>query len=816
MSNITQEQRETLALIDAIMAMFENKGEDENLNIGLSLNPFDFLFKIIEKYSSYEEVVDWLVTFLTASLPAIELSVKGIILANLKGMVDCNIDPRIPNFLRKELYTDNSEENGIFFNLSSIDYSGMLKISPLSPYGMNRYFGTRKYYSINDDNPKVKDKKFYKYQDAVQTCINLGINPQNIEDKSEITNVHELARAKDFNAFLWYVIHKAFYLNPKEINDVPLSTYSNSYTVKDDDGNDVQFTKKPFEDSDAKTFLEKVDGHVRLTLNYKTPPFVPGDVVTTAMGGNTYSLCISSVTSNQYAQKVQEPMYGDYGSDYVMLETTVVGYAPRDYDFTIVPMSDDLKSLNWYVNSGSFYDFLKEEKDRKPRDLGKEHAICNLQYLSKVTDKDGFIIHDQIRFTILPKPFVHVPRMAEPLWCFQYILFEAKGVPTEKGKNSVKIPLENQKSPSEIKGTTVDGETKTVAYQYSADGGFTLIVLAESGEYYLEYGGVRVDETDNDQIFKNLPLALYECFPGLTVYEFNYSYIMSQQLFEPTVVATQIFSALMQLRYSGAGNINFNLGVNKSEMAYQMRISEIVKNIVESTAYEVSDCFYTFSNDRYDQMLNDAELKRSKQYPFNKNGSTTDSADANDFYDILNSFDSNASLQENVDTFKRAFTQATATITNEVLPEDKYSVNFSIITEALKMLTNVLVENMLSPKLVMLFEVNRQLMGDKGELVSFEDILRILNGLIVGIVRELRDLILSELLAWVMVIVTDLLRTITDEVIKEQLEYYSRLIKLLLKACSFKASHRASLETELDHVDYADIDEIDRPLEANC
>ena len=348
MSNITQEQRETLALIDAIMAMFENKGEDENLNIGLSLNPFDFLFKIIEKYSSYEEVVDWLVTFLTASLPAIELSVKGIILANLKGMVDCNIDPRIPNFLRKELYTDNSEENGIFFNLSSIDYSGMLKISPLSPYGMNRYFGTRKYYSINDDNPKVKDKKFYKYQDAVQTCINLGINPQNIEDKSEITNVHELARAKDFNAFLWYVIHKAFYLNPKEINDVPLSTYSNSYTVKDDDGNDVQFTKKPFEDSDAKTFLEKVDGHVRLTLNYKTPPFVPGDVVTTAMGGNTYSLCISSVTSNQYAQKVQEPMYGDYGSDYVMLETTVVGYAPRDYDFTIVPMSDDLKSLNWY------------------------------------------------------------------------------------------------------------------------------------------------------------------------------------------------------------------------------------------------------------------------------------------------------------------------------------------------------------------------------------------------------------------------------------------------------------------------------------
>ena len=41
-------------------------------------------------------------------------------------------------------------------------------------------------------------------------------------------------------------------------------------------------------------------------------------------------------------------------------------------------------------------------------------------------------------------------------------------------------------------------------------------------------------------------------------------------------------------------------------------------------------------------------------------------------------------------------------------------------------------------------------------------------------------------------------------------------MKLLFKACSFKVSHRKALDSELDKVDYADIDEIDKPKEDNC
>ena len=85
-----------------------------------------------------------------------------------------------------------------------------------------------------------------------------------------------------------------------------------------------------------------------------------------------------------------------------------------------------------------------------------------------------------------------------------------------------------------------------------------------------------------------------------------------------------------------------------------------------------------------------------------------------------------------------------------------------------------------------------------------------------SIVRELRDKILQKLLDWCIRILTELNLRAMELIVKEQLEYYSRLMKLLFKACSFKKSKRADLDSELDNVDYADIDEIEKPKESNC
>lgn len=116
-----------------------------------------------------DEVIEFLAkTIGTVIAPTLEVSVKAILLSNLKKMVSCTIDPRIPDEYRKKNKAgDRAVDNntrGMEFSVASIDLFGQLSINPLSDKGRLMYFGL-----------------------------------DGIED------VYKLARADDFDAFLWFV-----------------------------------------------------------------------------------------------------------------------------------------------------------------------------------------------------------------------------------------------------------------------------------------------------------------------------------------------------------------------------------------------------------------------------------------------------------------------------------------------------------------------------------------------------------------------------------------------------------------------------------
>ena len=736
MSNISKEQRETLALVDAILALLEKNPTNGGTNITLSANPFDFLIDMISKIVNKKEMIDWLSNMLVKVLPSMELAIKAAILSNLKSTIDCNNDPRIPNWIRMSVNSDDSKnfDKGLKFDVRSLDYTNMLQVSPLTVQGMNLYFGTRTLFEVLGDS-ELSDIKYSTFKKALNDCKKYGIDITRISNKSEITSVYELARARDFNAFIWFIIHKAKFIKEANKSDLP-------------DDFDIL---KPFE------------GKETLGVN-DLATIIPGEIV---KDGKFFSLCIKSEESNRQETKVLEK---DYITKNTSTEEINAGYSTTDYSYKIVPVSINNLSANWYVNSGTFYNFLLPQNKRKERDYSKDYPIFNLQYFDELT-YNGKKYYNTLRMMILPKPFVHLPKDNEPAWRIQSILFNENGEPDSKGRFSVKSEDDYD-------------------------------INLETGEYSLK--------------IKNDKSKLYECYPKLTVYEFNYDFVMGMQLFDPTVVATKLIEMFTNCFTYGSG-VGLGLSINKSETAYQMRISEIVKNIVESTAYEVSDCFYPFDKSKYDSMLNDAELKRSRLYPFNENGnlSATESNTEKSF-EILNEFDNNATLQENIDVMTRTITQATANITEEVLPEDKYGIDINIIEGFIKMLVNVTVESLLTPKMILLFETNRQLMGDNNIKLSIEEFLESITGLIVAIVSEIRDLILQQLLDWVMKLLQELFEVIADELLKEQLEYYYRLIKGMLEACWIKASHRSPLDSKLDVVNYADIDLIDKPKENNC
>lgn len=752
MSRITEEQREILSFIDAIVALLEKSDygkleipDIESLHI--SINPFEFLLNIIEKFVSYEEMVEWLTKFLTYILPVLELGVKGILLTNLKKTIDCNIDPIIPNYLR---------EDGIDINLQSIDYKNILSISPMSRDGQAFYFGTKMNYSIDNGNEDIIGNKFFSYEDACYFAEENNISVSNIKESGDISNIYELVRAQDFNAFLWFVINKARFLIDEENEKWDV------FSVKELVENDV---------------------------NHST--YSPGYVISDGYENHNLSLCTnvssSLVDGHEQLQYSNALNKNDVSNEQRMLDII----SNKNINAKFVPIANIFNGCNWYVNSDTYFQYLSIQGESISRNYEKDKGICQISFNSSLKNKSTFLglSSNNINFKILPKPFINVGNVnvnfesenkitIEP---FKKILFDKDGNPNKNGNYSILVD------------TIVKNEEDKISYFYLSNGGHVTFDWVNGN-----YSG------DTDEIKK----SLYECYPNLTVYEFNYDFVMGMKLFDPSVVANQLIENVTNLIYD-SGNINIDI----SKTIYEKKISEIVKKVIESTDYTASDCFFSFSNEKYESMLHEAELKRSQLYEFNDSVERNVKLNPNEIFDILSEFDNNGTLVENSEVIKRTFLRASDIISSGANDEDKYNIKIGFISDIIKSLVTIIVESLLTPKVVLLFKINKELMGGDKDL-TFEEFLSSIITLLVDIVKEIRDLVLNEILQWAKEILGKLIERMAELLFLEQIEYYHRLMKLLFKACSFKLKRN---DSQIDLVDYADIDKpIDQPINNEC
>lgn len=442
----------------------------------------------------------------------------------------------------------------------------------------------------------------------------------------------------------------------------------------------------------------------------------------------------------------------------------------RNYDYLILPYSYNNMSCNWHVNRDKYFDFLSPYDEHKARDYTKDIGLFNLKYIDGTSVNYG-----KLKLTILPKPFVHLPCKNEPAYRIQRILFDYNGTPNQNGNYTV----------------STDSTRRTVTDEkiiYNVNGNNTLEIDTKTGRYYL---------TDTSE--EALAATLYECYKGLTVYEFNYDFVMGMQLFDAKLIASQIIDATVNLR------LGFGLPKIKHTVTQgQARIAEIVRKIIETDGTEVSDCSFSFSNDEELQMMEKSEDLKASGYNFKGYNNIMSEINAEDIINIIDGISDEATLEENVETIKHAFEQITANITDEIPPEDKFGFEFNFIASLIANLVNTLVNALITPKIVLLFIVNKQIMGDFSFYFNIEEFIQAIWNIIVSIIKEVVDLILKELLEWILKYLGDLIACATSLVIKEQIEQYRRLIRLILDTCKFNLDSLL-YESKLDTVYGADI-----------
>ena len=699
------------ALVDKVLTIMEIINVDPSIALTFSANPIGFLIQLLKHLGvTRKEIELWLTNFLVYIIPVLETAVKAILLTNLKNMISCSVDPRIPEKYRKRhrAPTDynTSQEYGIDINIESIDFMDKLSINPLGKFGSDWYFGL-----------------------------------EGIEDS------YKFARADDMDAFLWFVIHKGKFPNSAKVSDV--------HTLAD---NMHSMVSQPASvtPSDA-TLLSPLE----VMYGDNNPSSILLGNTFTYEDGHIVSMCIDNKTDE----------------------------ANNIVHSTIVPVSDDWTSVNWYArrtdqlgkNIGFGWEVNQKNGNTKykgkGRDFGKERGLCNIQYLDQASSDAPLtgLVNNKLRFTILPRPYVHTPILlkGEAPWQFKKMLFDDKGNFDANGKFTF------------AEGTVSE-----------SDGGDEIIFTTPHAETKLNVKSREVTVDNPEELAKDL----MECYPGLTVFEFNYDYVMSIKLFDAKVLAHSLMESVLNM------NMGLSVGLGMRHQEGTETIKEIIKNILETDDSEINDCYYAFDNTKYDSLLRKAEEKRARQERFCNVTHETGLFDS--VNDILNEYDANAELHEQVDVLHRAITQAAVTVSEGVEESDKFDVEFNFIFDLIEALTTAIVNGILSPKVLMLLEVNQKIMGGTWEKFTLKDLIQALRAIIVAIVKEIRDMVIQELLKLVLKALEPIIQMLASILLREQLENYSDAILEIIRNCPFiwfRFSNKYE-DTKLDTVDYADID----------
>lgn len=659
-----------------------------NKSYPLDLNAMSFLMDILKSLGvSFDVIEEWLTNFLVYVIPVLELSTKAYILSNLKNMVGCSTDPRIPEKYRKKHKsqddTESSQERGIDIDIESIDYLDKLSISPLSDNGKGLYFGLD---GINDS---------YKF-----------------------------ARADDFDAFLWFVIHKG--------------KFPNSSIVKLDENNKLILGSH----NTTKNYKGSILSSLEVTYNEDDPSTILLGNTFQYESGRTISMCI-------------DIKYNDKG---------------KILNNTIVPISDDWSSVNWYTRRANYFTKNiigdKASKISAKRDYSKEIPICNIQYIDQGSTDSPVIgtVNNKLRFTILPKPLVYINPKELTI---KKILFNENGDFDKNGKYTL----------SDTKFDEIFKKEKSKDFEFKE-------------------GKSKAD----------VIRSMYECYKGLTIYEFNYDLIMGMKLFDARSIVSALFDTLQN------ASLGLSVGLEERHQEATDTIKEIVKNIINTDDSTVNDCYHTFSNDRYNMLLSNTANKRLNR---------TDK-----FYDakqILSASLSGDTVNEE-EVLHRAITQAKVTVTEGSDGSDEYGIANNFIFSLLNNLITAIVQSLLSPKLLMVIVVNQSMMGGgKWEKFNFSNLFKALQDIIVGIVKEVKDLIIDKLWKLVATRLDPLITITSDEIVKEQLDSYADVLREIMKYAPyiFHFIGGQRQDTKIDDVDYADIDipsenNQDTPNTNNC
>lgn len=317
-------------------------------------------------------------------------------------------------------------------------------------------------------------------------------------------------------------------------------------------------------------------------------------------------------------------------------------------------------------------------------------------------------------------------------------------------------------------------------------------------ERYLKQA-VQSEQTQaNNGIYRPIEMNYYYRKP---LFLFNYDYVMSLKIFDKKVVTAQLVDALTQC-------FTVNMSLSYEEALIRAEVERMVNDIVDSDDTYVNDCFFTFTNDTYNDMLETTQMNHMGIHTdSNGNGRVID---YDSIMDALNQVSEAATENDMSTAIEGALNVASASLlsTEETMERD-FKGDITLIESFMTNLASVLVRALISPKLYMLMAVNMRVMGDANPNFDVGNFIRMNKNMMVSLIRSIRDELITLIMNEVMATLKDVAESLMAKLTIEQFQYYKNLLASCIEC--FRLFGTNINDWNMDNVDYADIYETDEP-----
>lgn len=292
-----------------------------------------------------------------------------------------------------------------------------------------------------------------------------------------------------------------------------------------------------------------------------------------------------------------------------------------------------------------------------------------------------------------------------------------------------------------------------------------------------------------------------------TIFEFNKDYLENIRIFVPRIILSNLIETLIH----GKISILDTLLKSEQDNVIDKKLDMIINGVLEETDTTVSDCFFSFSNEDYIEMIQQAELEKYSATYTGGDGSPATKYSKDALLDALDSINSTATMNETI-------TEITKTVYDIAsIPSEDSSVkasdgsvamaNSNWLNRIVSAIMKPIVKSLLTPQVMLLFVINLEAVGmlkiDGNFDKIFELIFKKILSLFVGLARYIRDKIVEFLLKLFKERIQPMLVQWSAILVSENINDW---IRLLLEAiqCIPRFNIKTDL-TEIDNVQYADI-----------